>query len=62
MPKREERIPEAMTTRHMGRPKVVTEVAALLRLPRILKPRMSMDMPRKTKPWVRESRGQERAK
>jgi len=62
MPKREERIPEAMTTRHMGRPKVETEVAALLRLPRMLKPKISMDMPRKTKPWVSERRGQDRAK
>ncbi len=56
------KIPEAITTRHIGRPKFWTLVADLLRLPRMLKPRTIMDMPKKTKPDSGLSIGQLRAK
>ena len=61
-PIKAERMPEAMTMRQSGRPKFATLVALLLRLPRILKPRMIIDMPRKTKPDSMLSNGQYRAK
>jgi len=49
-PMRAERIPEAMTMRHKGNPKLLTLVAVLFKLPKILKPKMIMDKPRNTKP------------
>jgi len=57
-PIKEERMPDAMTMRQRGRPRVVTLVAVLLRLPKMLKPRAIMDMPRKTKPDSMLSIGQ----
>jgi hypothetical protein len=61
-PIREERMPEAMTMRHRGRPRLLTLVALLFRLPRMLKPRIIIAIPRKTKPESMDSRGQLRAK
>ncbi len=61
-PMRAVRIPEAITIRHIGRPKLSTLVAALLRLPKILKPKTIMAMPRKTKPDSGLSMGQNFAK
>jgi hypothetical protein len=61
-PIRDERMPDAMTIRQRGRPKVLTLVALLLRLPRMLKPRMIIDVPRKTKPDSMLSNGQFLAK
>jgi len=55
-------MPDAMTIRHMGKPRFDWLVAALLRLPRILNPRAIMDMPRKTNPDSGLSIGQLRAK
>jgi hypothetical protein len=58
----DERTPEAMTMRHNGNPRLWTLVALLFRLPRTLKPRISIAVPRNTKPWSGESNGQFRAK
>ena len=44
------RIPDAMTTRHIGKPRLCTLVATLLRFPRVIKPRAIMDKPRATRP------------
>jgi hypothetical protein len=55
-------MPDAITMRHIGKPKFAWLVATLLRLPRILNPRAIMDMPRKTKPDSGLSIGQLRAK
>jgi len=55
-------MPDAMTMRHIGKPRFDWLVAALLRLPRILNPSAIIDMPRKTKPDSRLSKGQFRAK
>lgn len=57
-PKIEFKMPPAMTTLHNGRPRFCTLVAALLRLPSILKPRTSIDEPRKRKPDFSLSSGQ----
>lgn len=57
-PTKDERIPDAITTRHIGRPKLCWLVAPLFRLPKILKPRTIMDMPRKTNPDSALSIGQ----
>lgn len=57
-PMMEVKIPEAMTIRQSGRPKLSTLVAALFRLPRMLKPKMIIDMPRGTKPDSELRRGQ----
>jgi len=61
-PINDERMPDAMTMRHIGKPKLLTLVACLFRLPRILKPRMIIAMPRKTKPDSGLRSGQEWAK
>jgi hypothetical protein len=55
-------MPDAMTMRHIGKPRFAWLVAPLFRLPRILNPRMIIDMPRKTKPDSALSIGQWRAK
>lgn len=52
------RIPEEMTMRQKEGPREVCEVASLLRLPRMETPRMSIRVPRVTKPEVGERRGQ----
>jgi hypothetical protein len=51
-------IPPEITTRHIGKPKFCTLVAPLLRLPKMLKPSTTIDMPRKTKPHSGLSMGQ----
>ena len=61
-PMRDVKIPAEITTRHIGKPKLLTLVAGLLRFPRILKPRTIIDMPRKTKPYSGLSMGQLRTK
>ena len=57
-PMMEVRIPEAITMRQKGRPRAAWEVAGLLRFPRMLKPRVIIERPRKTKPLDGERRGQ----
>lgn len=52
------RIPPAITTLHNGKPKFSTLVAFLLRLPRMLKPRMIIELPRKENPEFLLSIGQ----
>lgn len=54
----DERIPEAMTMRHSGKPKLSALVAPLFKLPRMLKPKISIEVPRNTKPDSGESSGQ----
>ena len=51
-------MPEAMTRRQKVAPRDPSEVACLFRLPRMETPMMIMIMPRVTKPWLGESRGQ----
>ncbi len=55
-------MPDEMTMRQRGRPRLATLVAFLLRLPRMLKPNMIIDMPRKIKPDSMLSNGQRVAK
>ncbi len=52
------RIPEAMTMRQKGVPRESSDVADLLRLPRIVTPITIIRTPRVTKPELGESRGQ----
>jgi hypothetical protein len=54
----DDRIPDAMTMRQRGSPKFSTLVANLLRLPKMLKPRMIIDKPRGTNPDSGLSSGQ----
>jgi hypothetical protein len=52
------RTPEEITMRQSGKPKLSALVAPLFKFPRMLKPRMSIEVPRKTKPDSGESSGQ----
>ena len=52
------RIPEAMTMRHKGMPMLCSLVAPLFKFPKMLKPKTSIEVPRKTKPDSGERRGQ----
>jgi len=61
-PINDDKIPDAMTMRHRGSPKLFTLVAFLFKLPRMLKPKIIMAMPRKTKPDSGLSIGQLRRK
>jgi len=60
-PNSELRIPDDMTTRHIGKPRFSTLVATLLRFPRVMKPRQIIEMPRATKPDSSQNEGQQRA-
>lgn len=51
-------MPEAMTRRQKVVPRDPSDVACLLRLPRMETPMMIMIMPRVTNPWLGESSGQ----
>jgi hypothetical protein len=56
------KIPPEMTTRHKGSPRFVTLVATLLRLPRVLNPKIIIVRPRNTSPDSSLSSGQLLAK
>jgi hypothetical protein len=58
MPIIDERIPDAMTMRHKGNPMASSLVAPLFKFPRMLKPKMSIEVPRNTKPDSGERSGQ----
>ena len=57
-PKMQVMMPEEMTQRHIGVPILSSEVASLLRLPRIETPRMIIKDPRVTNPEDGDSNGQ----
>ena len=57
-PNMETRIPEAMVSCQKVEPRDFSEVAVLLRLPRMETPRIIIKMARVMKPEFRESRGQ----
>ena len=61
-PIKDERMPDAMTIRHMGKPRLSWLVAFLLRFPRMLNPKTIIVNPRKTNPDSALSIGQWRAK
>lgn len=61
-PNREERMPDASTRRHRGRPKFSMLVASLFRFPSMFIPKTNIAIPRNTNPDSELRSGQLRAK